>query len=70
MDAPNAVLVVDKKDEQDIAIAELFNPIYDSDKKILKYDVTPINSTFIELQQEFGQSILIVDITPDGKHVY
>ena len=33
---PNAVLVVDEQQEQDIAIVELFNPVYDVNKKALK----------------------------------
>ncbi|MGD1834718.1 MAG: hypothetical protein ACPKQO_03260, partial [Nitrososphaeraceae archaeon] len=42
VNAPNAVLVVDKQEgEQDVAIVELFNPIYDSDKKALKYETIP-----------------------------
>ncbi|MGD1834373.1 MAG: hypothetical protein ACPKQO_01465 [Nitrososphaeraceae archaeon] len=58
VDAPNAVLVVDESEKQDIVIVELFSPIYDSEKNALKYDVvTPDNTTPIEL--EFGQSTLI-----------
>ncbi|MGD1837809.1 MAG: hypothetical protein ACPKPY_07100, partial [Nitrososphaeraceae archaeon] len=34
VDPPNAVLVVDEREgQQDITIVELFNPVYDSDKK-------------------------------------
>ena len=62
VDAPNAVLVVDEQEgKQDIVIIELFDPIYDSDKKTLKYDVTPDNDTSIDLPSEFGQSTLVVD---------
>ena len=66
IDAPNAVLVVDEKDVQrDIAIVELFNPVYNSDKQTLKYDVvTPDNTTSIEL--EFEQSTLIIDSCAKG----
>ena len=53
-DAPNAVLIIDESEKQDIAIIELFNPVYDSDKKTLKYDVTPDNTTSIELHEGFG----------------
>ena len=62
VDAPNAVLVVDEQDgQQDIVIAELFNPIYDIDKKALKYEVTPDNTTSVDLPIEFGLSTMILD---------
>ena len=63
VDPPNAVLVVDEQDgvQQDVAIVELFTPVYDVDKKILKYDITLDNSTSIELPSEFGQVTLIID---------
>ncbi|MDX1373830.1 MAG: hypothetical protein R3321_15250 [Nitrososphaeraceae archaeon] len=61
LDAPNAVLVVDEKDKQDIVVVELFSPIYDSDKKALKYDATPDNATSIYLEGEFGQTTIIID---------
>jgi len=32
---------------ENIVIVELYNPVYDVDKKILKYDVTPYNVTSI-----------------------
>ena len=75
VDAPNAVLVVDEQEEerQDIGIVELFNPVYDSDKMTLKYDVTPDNITSINLPSEFGQTTLIIDDSPsngDGLKVY
>ena len=63
VDAPNAVLVVDEieGEQQDVAIIELFSPVYDSDKKTLKYEVIPNNATSIDLPGEFGQSTLIID---------
>ena len=63
VDPPNAVLVVDEQEgqQQDDAIVELFNPVYDVDKKSLKYDVTPDNATSINLPEEFGQIILVID---------
>ena len=66
VDAPNAVLVVDEQEgEQDIAIVELFNPIYDKGKKTLKYDVIPDNATSIDLLGEFGLSTLVIDNQAD-----
>lgn len=47
MDVPNAVLVIDEKEWQDTEIVELFNPIYDVDKKILKYGLIQDISTLI-----------------------
>ncbi len=53
-DVPNAVLVVDEmKGVQDTSIIELFNPVYELSEKTLKYDITPNNTTSIELQSEF-----------------
>ena len=61
VDAPNAVLVVDESEKQNIAIVELFKPVYDYNEKTLKYDITPDNTTSIELPGEFGQNVIIVD---------
>ena len=63
IDPPNAVLVVDEQEgqQQDVAVIELFNPVYDSGKMILKYEATPDNATSIELPGEFGQTTIVVD---------
>ena len=68
VDAPNAVLVVDEigGQQQDVAIVELFTPIYDSDKKALKYEAIPDNATSIDLQSEFGQTTLVIDLIFNG----
>jgi hypothetical protein len=58
-DAPNAVLVVDEKEGPDTIIMELFNPVYDENKKTLKYEIRMENLTSIE---GFGRSTLIIDI--------
>ncbi|MGD1837013.1 MAG: hypothetical protein ACPKPY_03010 [Nitrososphaeraceae archaeon] len=63
VDAPNAVLVVDGKEQQDIAIVELLNPVYEVYKKILKYDIIPENKTSIGLPSEFGKTTLVIDPT-------
>ena len=63
VNAPNAVIVVDEKEgQQNTAIIELFSPVYDVDKKTLKYEVTPDNATSIELPREFGQSAMVIDV--------
>ena len=50
VDAHNAVLIVEEQEgQQDVAIVELFNPVYDSDQKILKYEITPDNRTSMDL---------------------
>jgi len=59
------VFVVDESEKQDLAIVELFNPIYDVYKKTLKYEVTPDNVTSIDLVDEFGQATLLID--PGGQ---
>ena len=62
VDAQNAVVVVyETEGSQDIAIVELFSPAYDSNKKTLKYTITPDNTASMELQSEFGQTTLIID---------
>ena len=47
-----------------LQIVELFNPVYDSNKKALKYIITPDNATSIDLPKEFGQTTLIIDKKP------
>ena len=61
VDPPNAILVVDEMEKQDGVIVELFNPVYNSDKKTLKYDITPDNATSTDLSQEFNQTTLMID---------
>ncbi|MGD1838027.1 MAG: hypothetical protein ACPKPY_08225, partial [Nitrososphaeraceae archaeon] len=62
IDAPNTIIVTDvDSNEQDVAIIELFNPVYDSDKKTLMYEVTLDNTTSYNLSGEFGQTTLILD---------
>lgn len=60
-DAPNAVLVVDDLEVQDTTVLELYNPTFDSDKKKLKYEITPDNATSTSLPKEVGQTTLIID---------
>ena len=55
------VLVVDDDEKQEIELIELFNPVYDLDKKTLKYEIIAENSTSAELLGEFGQSTLVID---------
>ena len=61
VDPPNAILVVDEMEKQDGVIVELFNPVYHSQKKTLKYDIIPDNTTSIDLSQEFSQNTLTID---------
>ena len=65
VDPPNAVLVVDEKQEQDSITIELFNPVYDADKKILNYEIRIETPTIISLR-EFGLSTLIIDTVVDN----
>ncbi len=46
---------------EDIVIVELYYPVYDVDKQILKYDVIPDNATSIELPSEFGKTPMVID---------
>ena len=62
VDAPNAALVLDEQEgQQDIAIIELFNPVYDVENNVLRYEITAENATSIDLPSEFGQSTLGID---------
>ncbi len=63
-DAPNAVLVVDNLQEQDTSTMVLFDPVYDENKKTLRYEVSPDNTTSIELPRDLGKSTLIIDARP------
>jgi hypothetical protein len=64
---PNAALVVldnsdgAKSSKQDIALVELFNPVYVEVNNALTYDVRPDNATSITLPSEFGQPVMIID---------
>ena len=62
-DAPNAVLVLDKQEgqPQDTVIIALFNPVYDPDKKALKYEITADNATSMEMPVELGQTTIVID---------
>ena len=62
IDPPNAAIVVDEQEgKQDVAIVELFNPVYNADTKTLKYEATPDNATMIELPEDFEQTTMIID---------
>jgi hypothetical protein len=64
-DAPNAALIT--KDIQtglDTAIIELFNPMYDMNLETLAYTIMTENATSIDLADELGQSVLVIDSPP------
>ena len=66
VNAPNAGIIVNNNEgQQNTAIIELFDPIYDPDKRTLKYDVTTDNSTSIELPSEFRQTTMVIDVCRD-----
>jgi hypothetical protein len=71
VDPPNAVLILDDEVEQrqDLAIIELFNPVYDSEANTLKYDITAVNATAVDLPGEFGQSTLVIDDDGDNGQI-
>ncbi len=68
VDPPNVALVVDDdaaEQRQDLAVIELFNPVYDSQANTLKYDIVAENGTSIGgLPTEFGPSTLVIDDDP------
>jgi hypothetical protein len=68
-DPPNVALVVDDDEveqRQDLAVIELFNPVYDSEANTLKYDIIAENATSIGLPREFEQSTLVIDDDGEG----
>lgn len=60
-DAPNAVLIIDESEKQYDAIVDLFDPVYDPNKKSLKYEISPVNASSIGLPSEFESITLVVD---------
>ena len=65
IDPPNAALVVldssDATSEEDTALLELFNPVYDEGDNTLTYDARPDNATSIDLPDEFGRIVMVID---------
>ncbi|MFB5601036.1 MAG: hypothetical protein ACE5SW_12520, partial [Nitrososphaeraceae archaeon] len=60
---PNATLVMDDQQHQNVAIVELFEPAYDYDSNILVYNFKYLNNTISKLPIEFGQITLVIDST-------
>ena len=64
VDPPNAALVVLTDDqEDDVFEIELFNPVYDHDKKSLIYDFSILVSVTSpsDLPDNLGKSVLVID---------
>jgi hypothetical protein len=61
LDPPNAALIIDDQEEQDVAVVELFEPAYDYDSNTLVYNFNYLNNTIDKLPNEFGQSTLLID---------
>jgi hypothetical protein len=62
VDPPNAALVVDDlQGKQDEIIGELFNPVYEQDSKMLKYNLVLLNDTRPTDFSNFEASTLIID---------
>ena len=63
----------DEEQREDLAVIELYNPMYNPEAKTLKYDITAENETAtttssIDLPNEFGQSTLVIDNDDDINH--
>ena len=56
----------EQEEKQDISIVELFNLVYDSNKKTLKYEIIPDNATSIELPSDFGQNTFVIDLDKEN----
>lgn len=61
LDPPNAALVIDDQEEQDVVVVELFEPAYDYDSNILVYNFNFLNDTEDKLPSEFGKTTLLID---------
>jgi len=61
LDPPNAALIINDQEEQDIVIVELFEPAYDYDANILVYNFNYVNNTVDKLPSEFGEATLVID---------
>ncbi len=46
------------------------NPVYEMEKKTLKYGKDSDSVTFIDLPSEFGQTILVIDTTDHVKNKF
>jgi hypothetical protein len=64
-DEPNDALIVENTQTRQLetAIIESFNPIYDMATNTLTYTIMAENGTSINLPQEFGQIVLVIDST-------
>ena len=65
LDAPNDALVVEdtQTGELETAIIELFDPVYDVNTNALTYTIMAENATSMNMPNEFGLSILVIDST-------
>ena len=59
---PNAVLVIEEQEQQDVAIVELFDPVYDSNTNMLEYNIHIDDTESFDLPKEFGQITIVIDV--------
>ena len=63
LDRPNTFLLIKELEgEQNERTKELFNPIYNSNRRTLTYYISPDNTTSIDLPIKFGESTLVVNL--------
>ena len=62
-DAPNDALIVEdlQSGRLETAVIELFSPVYDMTTNTLTYTIMAENGTSVELPNEFGQTVMVVD---------
>ena len=63
LDPPNAALIIDDQQGQDVVVVELFEPAYDYDSNVLVYNFKYLNSTISKFISKFGQTTLVIDAT-------
>lgn len=68
-DAPNDALIVEDTQTGNLEtyVVESFDPVYDMNTNMLTYTIMTENNTSINLSSEFGQTILVIDATPDSE---
>lgn len=78
---PNAALVTNANDQEDVLVIELYNPSYDAEADTLSYDARVLEEYVgeglqfavnrqqdVELSESFGHASLFIDDCPDAKY--
>jgi DNA-binding beta-propeller fold protein YncE len=63
-DAPNDALIVEDTPTGNLEtyVMESFSPVYDTNTNTLTYTIVAENATSVGLPEEFGQTVLVIDV--------